>query len=232
MRSYCDDVGEIVLWAATGRRFDSCTIIGRPLIGRLRNTVLDAIRGDYGYFGAIDPEIPCSEFPVDQYEFEIDPRIAELEMPVQSVTTVTVDGALIPAASYRLDDGYKLVRTDGDTWPLWQDITLDASASGTFVVTYVVGLPIPSALLAAAGSYALELARGLSPDTVCRLPSVATTIAREGVTIEMIDPATLLQNGLTGIPDVDALVKAFNPSALSSPLGVYVPGRKTVRTSA
>ena len=42
--------------------------------------------------------------------------------PVGGIESITVDGAVIPADAYRVDNGDRLVRLDGGTWPVCQDM--------------------------------------------------------------------------------------------------------------
>jgi len=132
--------------------------------------------------------------------------------PVDSIIEVVQDGAVVPPASYRVDDGRWLVRVDGDCWPDYADLDVD-SGDGFFEVTYLRGAPVPAALQVAAGTLAGEWAKGCSGGT-CRLPSRVATIARAGVTVSMVDVDVLLERGLTGLTEVDQIITAFNPHGL------------------
>lgn len=213
-----------VLWSATGRQFSACTVISRPV--QLPMYTSEA------WMCPNPPWVPVhldddlwvnwpANIPM------IDPTRVTLEGPVTSITSVTIANAVVSNTKYRLDQGTWLVRTDGDIWPLWQDTSLPGTDVTAFVVTYVQGLAPPAELLAAAGTYALEMSRAMAPSasTQCRLPSRAKTVTRQGITIDMVDPTLLLERGLTGLPDVDPIILALNPNRYIAPPRVLVPGR-------
>jgi hypothetical protein len=144
-----------------------------------------------------------------------------LPYPVSSVTSVKVDGILVPPSAYRVDDHRELVRTDGGTcWPRCQNLSLPGTAAGTFEVSYLRGTPVPAGGLAAAGVYACEVLKACIGGP-CRLPARVQTISREGVTIAVQDTLDFLDKGLTGIPEVDAWIRAVNPGRLQAYSQVY-----------
>ena len=59
----------------------------------------------------------------------------------------------------------------------------------------------------AARVLACEVARWLRGDD-CRIPTRATNIARQGVSVALIDPSGLLENGRFGMPEVDAFLSS------------------------
>lgn len=229
-RNAADAVGALALWTSTAQVFDNRPVTARPLIMRPEERVSGPI-----YASPWGP-VPIGggqwiNAPAEQYGW-VDCSKVALDGPVNTITQVTIDGAVVAPGSYRVDEGMWLVRTDGQLWPYWQDVALAAGQPGTFVVSYTAGLVPPAALLAAAGTYALEWARASSPQssTLCRLPSRAKSITRQGVTIDMVDPTTLLEAGLTGLPDVDAVIMALNPRKVHHRPRVMIPGlyaRKT-----
>lgn len=231
IRTFADQVAAAAVWGATGRRFGLCDTIARPIVGCIHWSEWDltalpeypTYMGNGEWIGLPAMSNCC---------IQVNPQSATLDGPVNAITQVTIDGVVVAAANYRVDEGMYLVRTDGGTWPLWQDVDLAGGGVGTFVVTYQQGLPIPTVVLAASGTYALEVARSASGATTCRLPSRATSITRQGVTIDLIDPTTLLEAGLTGIPEVDAIIQAYNPGRLIRPLRVLVPGVTARRVGA
>lgn len=50
------------------------------------------------------------------------PAVLALPGPIQSVTTVTIDGEVVPPSAYRVSNGRHLIRTDGGVWPRCQDM--------------------------------------------------------------------------------------------------------------
>lgn len=133
--------------------------------------------------------------------------------PVAAVTEVKVDGLVLDPAAYRLDlhKGLPvLVRTDGECWPECQDMALDTTEIGSFVVTYQPGEPVPLSGRLAAGLLACEFAKSCAGQD-CSLPAQLQSLTRNGVQVQVVDPSSLLENGLTGVAMVDLWVRSVNP---------------------
>jgi hypothetical protein len=225
-RTASDAAGALVLWAATGRQFDACPVVARPVLCPQLISDAEVVTAPYypvdlgsGEWINLVGRCQCTSLE--------DFTRLQLQGPVNTVASVSIDGVIVPPGSWRLDGGETLSRTDGNTWPLWQNTSLPSGATGTFVVTYTLGTPPPDALLHAAGDYALEWARASSPNssTLCRLPSRAKEVTRQGVTMSLVSPTELLRGGLTGIPSIDGVIRALNPRQSVAPARVLVPHR-------
>lgn len=140
--------------------------------------------------------------------------------PVGAITQVTLNGTVIPPSAYRVDNGIWLVRQDGEVWPTCQDMNLPAGDDGTFVVEYIRGYPINPLFAVAAGRLAAEFAKACNGDA-CALPTNVTALTRQGVSMEF--EANPFAGGTTGMPDVDAIVKIFNPYGHKTPPRVWSP---------
>lgn len=137
---------------------------------------------------------------------------------VVEVTEVRIDGDIIDPSEYRLDDHRYLVglrQADGSerTWPCCQRDDLADTEEGTFSVTFVRGGLPPVGGTVAAASLACEFAKGLGVlgDALvskCRLPRRVTSIVRQNVSIAVLDPLTLFQEGRTGLPEVDLWIES------------------------
>lgn len=224
------DYATTVLWAATGRRFGLCVRVVRPCGRECQSENGNGIYGWYWTQGTWLPYIfqgtwrncwcgcfgnpGCCGCNVDCQVY--------LEGPVNSIVSVTVDGVTIDPATYRVDNGIWLVRTkdssEDDCWPQFQNFN-KSSGVGTFVVTYLKGLAVPTALLRAAGELAGEYAKACS-GAPCRLPGRATSIARQGVSISLVGVEALLENGLTGISTVDQIIRTYNPYGLTGQMRI------------
>jgi hypothetical protein len=143
--------------------------------------------------------------------------------PVHDIVSVLVDGQLVPATGYRVDDRRWLVRADGGVWPARQNLAVADDAAGAFTITYMRGTLVPAAGRWAAGQLACELAKAMVGDKACRLPRRVASIVRQGVTTDFIDPTKLAENGMTGLPDVDGWLAAVNPSRLPRDSVVWSP---------
>lgn len=145
--------------------------------------------------------------------------------PLVEVSEVLLNGAVLPAANnWRVDDWTTLVRiadADGNrqVWPCWQRLDLPTTEDDTWEVTFTYGVPPPAMAVRAAASLGCQLALSCSPETVggaeCRLPERVTSITRQGITAVVLDPFTFLDNGRTGIYDVDLFLAAANPGGIS-----------------
>ena len=237
VRTAAVDYATTVMWASTGRRFGLCPVTVRPC-GRYTGGGVPSIfgytfslygsggAGWYPYIGDDGAWRNCA-CPATNCGCRPDCEVY-LPAPVNSVVEVIQDGIVVPATSYRVDDAKWLVRTDGDCWPLRADINVD-SGTGFFQVTYVRGEPVPNAVLNAAGILACEYAKACTSAGDCRLPATVQSIARQGVNVQFLDFNMLVERGFTGIAEVDAIIRAWNPTGLRSRLKVWSPEIKVPR---
>lgn len=146
-----------------------------------------------------------------------------LDGPVASVTQVRVDGVVLDPSAYTVD-GRRLIRTDGGTWPMTQDLGAPATESGTFEVVYVQGAVLPVGGRRALAAMMVELFKASCGDSSCRLPARVTNVVREGVTYTLMDdPSKVLDAGRTGVAEVDAWLNVINPAGTRTRMGVYSP---------
>jgi hypothetical protein len=149
---------------------------------------------------------------------------------VTAITEVLIDGDVLDASLYRIDEHRFLTRLadpDGTprAWPQFPRLDLPASEQGTFQISYEHGEQPPGAGAAAASALACELYKACpaAGDTggECKLPAGVKRIVRQGVTVETISAvATMLRKGATGLVQVDAFLAAYGrgrPPAIWSP---------------
>lgn len=232
-----------ILWALSGRRYGPCSVILRPCnpkCGQYGGYMTFPV-GQPGSSGSGQPwMIPyvdngiwrncgCTGGCSCRAACEI-----TLPGPVAAVNNVMIDGVELDPAAYRLDS-YRgrdvLVRIDGECWPDCQDMALDNDAVGAFAVTYSRGIAVPRAGQIAAGELACEFAKACA-GAACTLPQNLASLSRNGVEVTVMDPETLLDQGLTGIANVDLWIRAVNPGRLAAPPRVFssdVPGERFVR---
>jgi hypothetical protein len=230
LQAQAEAYASLVLWAATGRQYGLCPQVVRPC-GRQCDTNWN---GMYWSDGVWIPYI----FNGTWYNCMCGLNLCQcapqcqiyLPGPVDSVSQVLMDGAIVDPATWRVDDAQWLVRTGtGNCWPLRQDYGLDVPAVNTLQVTYLRGLPVPDALLTAAGTLACEYAKACS-GAACRLPSRVASVARQGVSVTMVDVDTLLKHNLTGIQEVDQVIVSLNPHGLHGKTRFYSPDSPVTRT--
>lgn len=229
VKTLATQVGTEIVWRLSGLRFGLCEVILRPCGEPCIYSTYEAayaynqgaggpswmspyIQGGRWFNSACGCGGDCSCTALSELW---------LPPPANSVTEVKVNGVVLDPGDYSLQKGY-LVRTDGGVWPSCQDMTLAATEPNTFQVTYLMGKPVPAGGNLAAGMMACEIAKACAGQE-CRLPDRVTNITREGVTMTMLDPQDFLENGLTGIREVDQWLAAVNPYKLKQSSKVWSP---------
>lgn len=225
-----------VLWSLAGRRHGVCTVTVRPCGddcaagstysggGGLPWTPM-LVGGSWINCGGCGCTGPCDCC-----------HVCKVTLPgiVQDVSQVIIDGLVVDPAAYRVDRHRELVRTDGECWPRCADqhAPLTEVGGGAFGVTYRRGLPLDEAAMHAYSTYACELMRACVGADCCRLPERVQTVTRQGVTVAFADPLDFLDQGRTGIPEVDLWLSAVNPRGLRQRGRVLSPDvPKTRRTT-
>lgn len=147
--------------------------------------------------------------------------INEVVLPgeVAMVTDVNIDGWHLDLPLVRVDNGNRVVRLDGCGWPSSQNMNASTGEIGAFSITYIPGVRPDRSGLWVAGLLACEFAKACTGGK-CRLPSSATVVARQGITMEV--SKSMFENG-TGIREVDALIESLNPNRLTTAPTVWSP---------
>lgn len=148
-------------------------------------------------------------------------RVQEVWLPtsvgVGRIDEVTVDGVVLPASAYRIDNGNRLVRQDGEAWPTCQDMNAPLGQVDTWGVTYLDGNPVDGIGSYIAGLLAAEYAKACAGQD-CALPTNVQTVTRQGITMNL-DPE-MFTGGVTGVRAVDSYIRIWNPLT-SLPSGIY-----------
>jgi hypothetical protein len=220
------DSASEILYELSGRRYSGlCTETLRPcsrsteanlysLHGSIQNVEWQG--GGYGW-GV------CACQSADACGCGTIPQIGLGRIPVVGISEVRIDGAVLPPSAYRVDEFRWLVRIDGGSWPCCQDLLADdATDLDTFAVDVDFGTAPPVSGRRAASILACELAKSCV-GAECQLPRRVTTITRQGVSMTLLDPFDFLNNGSTGIYEVDLFLKAVNPSGRRRPMAVASP---------
>jgi hypothetical protein len=140
--------------------------------------------------------------------------------PVGRIVSVWLDGVEMPKGDYRVDNGNRLVRLDGETWPSCQDFTVDDQAEGAFSVTYYRGAAPNIITRAAAGVLANEFLTSCQGGD-CRLPSNMTRASRGGESFEF--ETGDIEGIVSQIPEIAAVLRIYNPAGLRAPIVVMSP---------
>ena len=171
--------------------------------------------------------------------FECPGGLLDLGLRVVSVEQVLIDGDAVPSDEYEVRENRWIVRlptaADPDvpqTWPCWQRLNLPDTADGTWSIRVRYGDTPPAPLVRAATVYANEVLKAVIDPGECNLPSRVTNVVREGLSMSVLDPQDFLEDGKTGIYEVDMAVAAYNPSGLTSEPAVINPDRLITRMRA
>lgn len=199
------DAASEVLWNLSGRIYPGYKVVRRSLCAWCPTCGWWGWRGG-GYAGW------CGCAPYN--------RIAlRGRYPVVAIREVLVEGAAVARDVYRLEANRYLVRLDGQHWPTGANLT-DPTA---FQIRYVLGAPVPMG--------GRRAARALVADDVGRyvlacqgVPDRVTSIAREGVTFTLKDPAAMIDKGASGIVTVDRWLASLREGR-RAPAGIFDPAR-------
>ncbi|MCA1841574.1 MAG: hypothetical protein LC792_00015 [Actinobacteria bacterium] len=220
------------MWRLSGKQFGLCPVTVRPC----RDKCADPIRTEW-VRGQLRPVLdggvwyndPCQKCTNGCSCVELSE--VTLPGPVESIVEITIDGQVLGAANYRVDDHRRLVAQGDLQWPTCQDLTVPLGQVGSFGVTYQRGLPVPAGGLWAAGLLACQLVMACSGSSECSLPANARQIAREGVTLDLA-PVLVDGSGFrTGVPEADFWLNSVNPYRATGPSRVYSVDRPRPRTT-
>jgi hypothetical protein len=149
------------------------------------------------------------------------PRVNLGRQDIQTIEAATIDDVVLDPSAYRLDQKKYLVRTDGSGWPCCQDLSKD-SGTGTWFVELTYGNPVPQSVKDAAATLATEYVKACVNDSTCRLPRKAQNVVKQGVSFIVLDD-------ILSLPEVSAVINAYNPSSLVGPPKVFSPDTASAR---
>lgn len=132
--------------------------------------------------------------------------------PIRSVLEVKIGGITLPNSAVAVVDHDWVVRTDDGDWP---------KDNSNWTIKFTYGEEPDAAAIAAADALVCELALACVNPSKCSLPKNVTQVTRQGLTAVLADPFAMLDNGRTGVYEVDLLLMAY-PQV--SPAQVYIPG--------
>lgn len=89
---------------------------------------------------------------------------------------------------------------------------IDTCVTKEFTVDYVYGSQPNENIRFAIYMYQKELDLAIAGSEDCKLPQRVTNIARQGISMTILDPQDFLEKGLTGVAEVDSVLNAFNPA--------------------
>lgn len=135
--------------------------------------------------------------------------------PIIEITELLLDGETLASGTdfIVLDDRF-IARVDQGYpgFACCPNLTKPTTEQGTLEVTFTSGIEPPMMAVKAAASLACQLYLACHPDEdgagQCVLPRSVTSVVRQGVTYSTLEAAAVLQQGMTGIYEVDAWLLA------------------------
>ena len=127
-------------------------------------------------------------------------RVLLTHRPVESITEVSDGGVILDPLTYALEGSW--LRNRLGCWN-----TVGACDDPELIVTYQAGVPFPSGTGLAIGEIGCEYLSALAGGT-CRLPSRATSITRQGVTVTLDTASEFVGRGRIGLPVADAWLES------------------------
>lgn len=219
---WCEQMAIEILWAASGRQFGVCASTYRPCQAGCEGgaPMVNAwnLVGQGGWLkwdpwgGSVFARIACG--CGDVCSCTSIESINLWHRNVRSIIEVVIDGIVMDPSQYRLSRN-RLIRIDGDLWPICQDWTVPAGAEGSWTVAYVHGRAVPFGGRVAGGILASELGKAVCGEESCELPRRIQTITRQNVSVAFADPLAFLDKGQTGLYEVDLWLHSVNPHRLA-----------------
>lgn len=210
-----------ILWMLSGRRWygGNCTETAV-----FRSNPPQQGRGDWPYdqsWGSCQCWDDPRYYPGATYHHAPGPYAIQLpRAPLTNVLSVAIDGE--PFTNYVMLRNGWIERLDGQRW---NGCTMNTE------ITYQYGEPPPSGGKNAAIMLAYELGLEQTGSGDCRLPTLVTSITRQGVTMERQAATDFQALGRTGIPEVDRWLAAVNPQSREDSGRVWSPDiPSTIRT--
>lgn len=144
----------------------------------------------------------------DEYPIPESGQVILSGRPVQAVHSVRVDGKALVEGDWRVSNGFIL-----DLYAR-RALTPSICRSGRMVeIDYTYGQAnLPDVVERAIDTMTQELLAASNNDASCRIPERVTSVTRQGVSWTMLDPQDFLEEGRTGIYEVDLAIKAVNPT--------------------
>lgn len=232
------------LWAKSGRQFGVCSVVVRPTSeqfiacdtpwwgSRMRGLGIFTSSTGFTFWNGAPLGCAChGDNYVQSSSCGATPAISLGYAPIDAITAVTIDGAVLDPAHYTVVDGEYLLRTDGQLWPCCQQRQLPAGQVGTWTVALSYGPAVPPLGNLATRALARFLL-SLCPDGACVVPPGVLTASRQGMVVQMADPNELFADGRTTLPAVNAFIDAYNPNGLQQPSVAVIPGMTPYSTHA
>lgn len=145
-----------------------------------------------------------------EYVLPYRPEVCRPDQSLGRAGDVVLPGPVHSVTSVHDEQGEEL------TVPVLDGDILRAVPAEVRFVRYLRGEPVPPGAAERVGVLARERYLQCIGDSRCRLPRNATSVTRQGVSVQMPTPQEIIDSGSTGLPEVDLWVRALNPHGWSS----------------
>lgn len=218
-----------ILWAFSGRKFHGTrTVTERyecPCSSSTRrsNVVPGPNSGSTGIYGHVLDVLDTTAGGGCGCTDTVGGRHVRLRLrgtPVRHVAQVKKGDTVLDPSQYKIVNGalLQLTNTNMDVCGL--------------EVSYTYGVNVPVSGQRAARSMAQEFVKGWSGEE-CLLPDRVTNVSREGISFTIMDKQDFLDEGRTGLYEVDLFLRATNPDKARKPARVFSPDKpKAYRVTA
>lgn len=207
-----------IMWALSGRRYSGLRTVTESYTFPCRS--VDPIDRLYSLTGGVRPGLQNGAVVNSRSSCGcpgsfggVHSRLRLRGTPARSVQKVVSGGETLDPSRYALVRSSVLQAAPGTA-------LLDLNG---VEVTYTYGVEPPIAGRRAARLLARELVYGWSGDDRCSLPERVTSVTREGISFQVLDDQSFLNEFRTGIYAVDLFLKAANPAGAFKRAKVFSP---------
>lgn len=149
--------------------------------------------------------------------FELRPEVPRLlrtrNQPIRDVQMILEGDIELSPTDFMIVNGAYVVKADKSSWNYQEGIT----------ITYSHGTRPPSAGARAAKRLGNELVLAAAGDSDCALPERITSVSRQGIDYAILDPGDFIEEGRTGLHEVDLFIHAANPYRAQKRPKVFSP---------
>lgn len=186
-------------------------------------------------------------------EYETNQRDIHLRgRPIRVVDSVTVDGdevtdfEIFNTSTIRLPKSClnhnPWLWTSGWNWTGPGPVPTNWADPGSthclrkVIVDYTYGAEAPDGVENSINILSEEIEKAIAGDEDCQLPSRVTEVSSRGISMTLLEPNDFIEDGKTGVPEVDRMIALHNPSKAKARARVYSadfrPGRRHERTGS
>lgn len=225
-----------LLWNWTGRKFGTCEVTVYPCRQKCPDRLPTfQASPDTGWRGSplqedgwvplqVEGEwwnVACGVCPSQRCTCSLrKSRSIVLPGPVEEITAIWLNGVEVSEDDYLLRDGVLFLKeSSGLQFPSCNTPggDVEEAGSGAWSISYMRGYPVPLGGQLATYRLACELADAVQGRD-CALPSRVSSITRQGVSMAILDDFQNLDEGRTGIWEIDSWLSAVNQKREAPPV--------------